>query len=592
MKVLKKLVNVLDRVQKPSRYIGGEYNSVQKKKSKVDLCLVFPDLYDIGMSHFGMAILYDIVNSSSFARCERAYLPWVDMQELMRKEDIPLYSLESYRPLKEFDVVGFTLQYEMSYPNVLRALRLSNIPIHTEERNDSHPLIIAGGPCTVNFAPLEKFIDAFLVGDGEEAILEMLKAVMNGKNRVQKLENLSKINGVYVPHYNKKVSKRVLPTMLKAPTAQIVPYTNVVHDRGVVEILRGCTHGCRFCQAGMIYRPVRERSVEEIEKTSKEIIKRTGYEEISLLSLSSADHSQIRELVSSLKKLRDISISIPSTRVDALSVDLANAVSGVRKSGITLAPEAGSQRLRDVINKGITEEQIFDALAHAKDSGWTRVKLYFMLGLPTERDEDVIAIGEMLQKVKLMGFKNVSATLGVFVPKAHTPFQFAPQIAPSQAYRRYKLIGWAHKYAKINFTDPRKALIEGVLSRGDEKIGEVVEEAEKRDLIFADWNEMFNPDEWMKIFEEKEVDLEHLMAEKNFDEQFAWDKIDVGISKKYLWLEYRRAMNGILTQDCRDGCTGCGVCQRFNVKNVLMGKESPRIKSLDSLVKDVEGDDN
>jgi radical SAM superfamily enzyme YgiQ (UPF0313 family) len=576
LNVLKKLVDVLDEVQKPSRYIGGEYNAVKKEKTDIDLCLVFPDLYDIGMSHFGMAILYDIVNASSFARCERAYLPWVDMQEIMKKHDIPLYSLESYKPLNEFDAVGFTLQYEMSYPNVLRALKLSHIPIHRDERNDSHPVIIAGGPCTVNLTPLEEFIDAFLIGDGEEAILEMLRAVKEGKNREEKLENLSKVEGVYVPGYSERVSKRFVSQMPKAPTAQIVPYTNIVHNRGVVEILRGCTHGCRFCQAGMIYRPVRERSTEEIEKLSREIVKLTGYEEISLLSLSSADHSQINELMTSLRKIKDISFSIPSTRVDALSVELANAVSGVRKSGITLAPEAGSQRLRDVINKGITEEQIFEALEHAKSSGWTRVKLYFMLGLPTEKDEDVIAIGEMLQKVKKMGFKNVSATLGVFVPKPHTPFQFASQIEPEEAYRRYKLISWAHKYAKINFTDPRKALIEGVLSRGDEKIGKVIEEAEKRDLIFPDWNEMFNPNEWMKIFEEENVDLKEIMSEKDAKYHFAWDKIDVGVLKGYMWLEYKRALSGTLTQDCRNGCTGCGVCQRFNVRNVLAGKEAPQ----------------
>ena len=590
MNVLKKLINVLDKVQKPSRYIGGEYNSAHKEKADVDLCLVFPDLYDIGMSHFGMAILYNIVNSSSFARCERAYLPWIDMQEIMKAEGIPLYSLESYRPLNEFDVVGFTLQYEMSYPNVLRVLKLSNIPIHRKERDDSYPLIIAGGPCTVNFTPLEDFIDAFLIGDGEEAILEMLEAVKDGKSKEEKLERLSKIDGVYVPGLSEKVSKRFVSQMPQAPTAQIVPYTNTVHDRGVIEILRGCTHGCRFCQAGMIYRPVRERSVEEIESLLKEIVRLTGYEEISLLSLSSADHSQINELMTSLRKIKGISISIPSTRVDALSVELANAVSGVRKSGITLAPEAGTQRLRDVINKGINEKQIFEALEHAKNSGWTRVKLYFMLGLPTEKDEDVVAIGEMLQKVKKMGFKNISATLGVFVPKPHTPFQFSAQIEPEEAYRRYKLISWAHKYAKINFTDPRKAVIEGVLSRGDEKIGKVIEEAEKRNLIFPDWNEMFNPDEWMKIFNEKDVNLKELMSEKNVKDEFPWDKIDAGVLKNYLWIEYQRAMNGTLTRDCREGCTGCGVCQRFNVRNVLAGRKAPAPVSLSSA--ETSGDAN
>lgn len=574
MNILRKLVNILDKVQKPSRYIGNEYNLIHKKNSDVNLCLVFPDLYDIGMSHFGMAILYDVVNSSNFASCERSYLPWVDMQEVMTENDIPLYSLESYKPLKDFDVVGFTLQYEMSYPNVLRALRLSNIPLHNSERRENDPIVIAGGPCTVNFSPMEEFIDAFLVGDGEEAILDMLEATKNGK-REEKLRNLSKIKGVYVPGYNEKVSKRVVKEMPSAPRAQIVPYTNVIHDRGVVEILRGCTHGCRFCQAGMIYRPVRERSANEIFEISQDIEKLTGYEEISLLSLSSADHTQIGEIISSLKKLNEVSISIPSTRVDAFSVELANAVNGIRKSGITLAPEAGSQRLRDVINKGISEEQIYEALEHAKNSGWSRVKLYFMLGLPTETDEDVIAIGEMLQKVKHMGFRNVSATLGIFIPKPHTPFQFAPQIRVEEAYRRYKLIGWAHKYAKINFTDPRKSIIDGVLSRGGRETSRVIEMAEERNLIFADWNEMFNPQEWFKIFDECELDLKDMMSEKDENHKFPWDRVDVGISKGYLWMEYQKALKGVLTPDCRQGCTGCGICQKFKVKNVLKGKIAP-----------------
>lgn len=588
MNVLKKLVNVLDKVQKPSRYIGGEYNSIRKKDSRINLCLIFPDLYDVGMSHFGMSILYDVVNSSSFASCERAYLPWIDMQEEMKREGIPLYSLESYRPLDKFDVIGFTLQYEMSYPNVLRALKLANIPIHRNERDDTYPIVIAGGPCTVNPAPMEEFIDAFFVGDGEEGIIEMLKVIDEGGNKRQKLEKLSTIQGVYVPGISEKVSKRFVSRMPNAPTAQIVPYTNTIHDRGVVEILRGCTHGCRFCQAGMIYRPVRERSYQEIVDLSRKIVKFTGYEEISLLSLSSADHSQIKELMSHLKEMKNVSFSIPSTRVDALSVELANAVNRVRKSGITLAPEAGSQRLRDVINKGITEEQIFEALKHAKDSGWSRIKLYFMLGLPTESDEDVMAIGEMLQKVKKMGFKNVSATLGVFVPKPHTPFQFASQIEPEEAYRRYKLISWAHKYAKINFTDPRKALIEGVLSRGDSNIGKVIEEAEKKNLIFPDWNETFNPDEWMKIFEEENVNLKQISAAKDVKDVFPWDKIDIGVLKGYLWLEYQRALKGSLTQDCRNGCTGCGVCQRFGVKNVLMGRKAP--EPLEASIEKLSGE--
>ncbi len=583
MNVLKKLVTILDKVQKPSRYIGGEYNAVVKN-ARVNMCLVFPDLYDIGMSHFGVQILYNVVNSTDFAKCERAYLPWVDMQDEMKKANVPLYSLETFTPVKDFDVVGFTLQYEMSYTNVLRALKLSEIPIHSEERTEEDPIVVAGGPCAVNFTPLESFIDAFLVGDGEEAVIEMMHALERG-SRKEKLKKLSKVKGVYVPGMSKKVQRRVLPSMVNPPVRQIVPYTNIVHDRGIVEILRGCTHGCRFCQAGMIYRPVRERSAEEVVRVAGEILRNTGHEEISLLSLSSADHSQIKEMVNKLREYENVSISIPSTRADALSVELANAVSGVRKSGITLAPEAGSQRLRDVINKGITEEQIFDALKSALDSGWKRVKLYFMIGLPTETDEDVLAIGEMLKRVKAMGFKNVSATLGIFIPKAHTPFQFAKQISIQEAKRRYELVRWAHKYAKINFTDPVKALIEGVLSRGGSEIGRVIEMAEERNLIFADWKEMFKPEEWLRIFEELNVNVEEIMSEKGFNYLFPWEKVDVGLLKPYLWNEYQRALKGKLTPDCREKCGGCGVCQKFKVKNVLIGRRAP-----DPLVFSVEGE--
>ncbi|BBJ27929.1 radical SAM protein [Athalassotoga saccharophila] len=570
--VLNKLVGVLDKVEKPSRYIGNEYNSV-KKDAPLSVCLVFPDLYDVGMSHFGVKILYDIVNDLDFAKCERSYLPWPDMQREMKDNSIPLYSYESYTPLDHFDVVGFTLQYEMSYTNVLRALNLANIPLRSADRGEDSPIVIAGGPCTFNPSPIEDFIDAFLIGDGEEGIVEMLEAIRSGKDRSDKLRKLSNIEGVYVPSHNNRVRKRVVHDLKRswAPTRQILPYTEIVHDRGVVEIMRGCTNGCRFCQAGMIYRPVRERSNDEILDISFETIKQTGYEELSLLSLSSADHSQIKDIVSSLREIPYTSLSIPSTRANSLTVEIAKAIGSVRKSGITIAPEAGTQRLRNVINKGISEEDIISAAKLAIENGWRRIKLYFMIGLPTETDDDVRGIGHLIDRIKRMGFYDLSATIGVFVPKAHTPFQFESQIMPDEAMRRFKLLNWTNKFAKLNFTDPHKALIEGILSRGGKELSYVIEEAEKRDLIFADWDEFFNAQRWMDLFKEYNVDIDHIMGKKSFKDEFPWDFVDSGISKGFLWAEYQRSLRGDLTVDCRNGCTGCGVCPNFGVENIIHG---------------------
>jgi len=577
---------VLHRVRKPSRYIGNEWNSVIKNPKKISLrfALVFPDLYEVGISNLGLRILYDILNNREDVFAERAYLPWKDMIEEMEKVNVPLFTLETKTPLTEFDVIGFSLQYELSYTNVLLALELSKIPILFEDRieREDIPLIIAGGPCTTNPLPMERFIDAFVVGDGEEIINEIAEALIQTKRlrKVRKLETLSKIKGIYVPvfHKNKniKITKRIVNLNdYPIPTKQIVPYMDTIHDRGIIEVMRGCNRGCRFCHAGMIYRPVREREPRTLAKSINELVENTGYEEISLLSLSTSDYTGLNDLLEMILpkfEKNKIAISVPSTRVDAFNVDIANKISKIRRTGLTFAPEAGSQRMRNVINKNISYDDIFEALKKAKESGWTRVKLYFMIGLPFEKDDDILEMVDLIKTIKSnLRFKEVNVSVATLVPKPHTPFQFAKQISPEESFRRFEILKKARKYAKIFLHNPFKSLIEGIISRGDEKISKLILKAHMKGAAFDDWEESFNFNIWKEALQEIEIDPNEYIRERGYNEKLPWDFIELGIDRNFLVREYEKSKNALTTEDCRWGrCTYCGVCYNLGVSNILV----------------------
>lgn len=594
---------VLPLVSKPVRYTGNEYNIIIKdwQQSKAHMVFAFPDVYEIGMSHIGGKILYGVVNETTEHLLERAFAPWPDMEQVMRDKDVPLYALESFKPLLDFDAVGFSLQYELSITNILNMLDLAHIPLWAKDRSDSDPIIVGGGPVTYNPEPFAPFFDIFLIGDGEEVIVEFLDCIYatRGQDRHERLVQLASIEGAYVPELYTvsykpdktiesmksghpdipdKIRKRLVLDLDQAyyPEKPILPYMEIVHDRAVLEVMRGCQRACRFCHAGTVYRPVRERHVDTLKKQARAQIANTGYDEISLASLSTLDYSGVKTLAHDLVDEfsdKGIGISLPSLRVDAFSIDLANEVQKVRKTTLTLAPEAGTQRLRDAINKNISEEDLMRAVEAAFKSGWMAVKLYFMFGLPTETDADMDGIIDLLQKVKAIGNRysrrpvEIRASLACFVPKAHTPFQWQAQDSIENLDRKRNYLNASRrKNIKISYHDSRTSFLEGVMARGDRRVAQVIYEAWKLGCKFDGWSEYFRFDRWMEAFNKAGVDPEFYTGrERSYDEILPWDFIDVGVSKEYLQHENEKAIQGETTPDCRvDGCVGCGVCQHFD----------------------------
>ena len=605
-------IDILSSVQKPARYTGGEFASIIKPVEEVEatICLAFPDVYEVGMSYLGFKILYHLLNQQQGVQAERVYAPWIDMEAKMRERKIHLRTLETKKTLKECDIVGFTLQYELSYTNILNMLDLGGVPVVAAERSEADPLVIVGGPCVYNPEPLADFFDFAIIGEGEEVMAEVMEAYKSWKRagkpggRRAFLQEVVKIKGIYVPSfyevdYNENLTvkevrpinenapavvyKRVVKNMnsVDFPTAPIVPFGEIVHDRIMLEVFRGCSRGCRFCHAGMVYRPVRERKPEVLQDLARKLVDNTGYNEISLVSLSSADYSCLAPMVHSMiEEFKDdrVSVSLPSLRIDSFCVAIAKEIQAVRKSGLTFAPEAGSQKMRDVINKGVTEEDLMNAVGAAFESGWNSVKLYFMIGLPFENDDDVLAIADLARKVQYKYYQvtgkrgcKVTCSASFFVPKPYTAFQWFAQDDLETIRRKQFLLKDEIKTIKnvtLNYHDSKTGIIEAVFARGDRKVGKALLAAWRRGARFDGWSDCFDYERWLEAFVEAGIDKDFYAArQRGENEVFPWEHISPGVSRKFLWNEWQKAYAQQLTHDCRRStCTGCGVCQKLGVQ--------------------------